>query len=138
MADTLRALGLPLTGGNYRMISARVRQAGLDISHFRTATIRARCTAISKQTLERLVPVCTSVAQILVKLQLPIEGRSHRELTLHLRQLGIDTRHFRGRGWSRGETNNTHPRWHARRFARRGRTQMSSSKTHRYLMAEPY
>src|SRR5512132_320841 len=35
LAGVLRALGLRATGGNYRMISARIRVAGLDTTHFR-------------------------------------------------------------------------------------------------------
>ncbi|MBA3394032.1 MAG: HNH endonuclease [Deltaproteobacteria bacterium] len=40
---------------------------------------------------------------------MPTEGRSHRELTARIQQLGISTAQLRRRGWSRGETAATHP-----------------------------
>src|SRR5258706_5633321 len=109
LGAVLRTLGLRPTGGDYRFIGARMRQAGLETSHFKQMTIAARCAAISGESLEDLVPQCTSAAQVLIKLDLPNEGRSHREMTRRIRDLEIDTRHFRGRGWSRGETKTSHP-----------------------------
>jgi len=55
-----------------------------------------------------LVRETTSLAQVLSKLELPTDGRSHHELKQRLAQLGIDTSHLRGQGWSRGETKATH------------------------------
>ena len=103
-SDVLRRLGLQTTGGNHRMISARIRQAGIDVSRFRYGTIAGRVAAIPRETLEVLIQECLSVAQVLTKLQMPTEGRSHRELTHRIQELEIETSHFRGRGWSRGET----------------------------------
>lgn len=40
---------------------------------------------------------------------MPTEGRSHHELKRRIRALGLDTAHFRGAGWARGETKDTHP-----------------------------
>jgi len=109
LAEVLRRLGLRASGGNYRYIAARIRQAGLESKHFRTQSFAARCAVLSRETLADLVAHSTSIAQVLVKLQMPPEGRSHRELTRRLRELEIDTKHLRGRGWSRGETRGTHP-----------------------------
>ena len=109
LSEVLRRLGLPATGGNHRTIAARVRQAGLDTSHFGSTTLAARCAALPRESLEGLIRQCFSVAQVLDKLQMPTEGRSHRELTRRIRHLGLDTAHFRGRGWSRGETKSSHP-----------------------------
>jgi 5-methylcytosine-specific restriction endonuclease McrA len=44
-----------------------------------------------------------------VALGAPSEGRPHRNLTERIRALDLDTSHFRGHGWCRGETNATHP-----------------------------
>ncbi|MCX5746679.1 MAG: HNH endonuclease signature motif containing protein [Proteobacteria bacterium] len=109
LAGVLRALDLPATGGNYRMMGARIRIVGIDIAHFAASTIAARCAAIPRATLEAVIPRCLSVAQVLATLALPLEGRAHRELTRRIRALELDTTHFRGRGWSRGETSASHP-----------------------------
>jgi hypothetical protein len=109
LAEAIRRLGLLPSGGNYRYISARIRLANLDTSHFRARTTASRCASLTREELEPLVLAATSVAQVLAKLQLPAEGRAHRELTARLRDLGLDTSYFRGKGWSRGETRTTHP-----------------------------
>jgi hypothetical protein len=109
LGEVLRRLGLPLSGGNYRNISARIRIAGLDVSHFRTRTLAARVAAISRDALHAHVAQCVSVAEVLAKVGMPTEGRSHHELKRRLRELEIDTSHFRGQAWARGHSNATHP-----------------------------
>lgn len=109
LAEVLRRLGLPPTGGNYRYISARIRTSGLDVSHLGAHRSRARLEALSATALADLVATSTSIAQMLGKLALPQEGRPHRELTRRIGELGIDTSHFRGQGWARGESKDTHP-----------------------------
>jgi hypothetical protein len=108
-SDVMRKLGLVPNGGNHRLISARIRQAGLDISHFRSKRGRATIDRIPRAQLEAIVPECRSVAAVLAKLDLPVDGRIHHEMTRRLRELAIDTSHFQGRGWSRGLTVQTHP-----------------------------
>jgi hypothetical protein len=109
LGEVIRRLGIPTTGGNYRHIAARIRLAGLDTSHFRSITIEKRCAAIAAETLAALAATSTSVAQVLIKLNMQPAGRAHRILTRRIRKLGVDTSHFRGQGWARGETTSTHP-----------------------------
>jgi hypothetical protein len=109
LADVIRKLGLEPNGGNHRMISTRIRLAELDTSHFGANTIRARVDSLSKELLAGLVTRSLSIAAVLAQLDLPIEGRCHRELTRRLRELSIDTSHVQGQGWSRGFTRATHP-----------------------------
>lgn len=90
------------------MIAARVRQAGLDTSHFAYGRGSSR-HVVPPDMLRELVSQCTSVAQILVKVGLPTKGHFHREVSAQIRTLGLDTGHFLGRGWARGETAETHP-----------------------------
>ena len=71
--------------------------------------MQARCEAIPHEVLAALVAASTSVAQLLTKLGLPPDGRPHRVLSQRIRDLGIETKHLRGRGWSRGETKTSHP-----------------------------
>ena len=109
ISEVTRRLGLIPNGGNHRMISSRIRRAELDTTHFTYRRGKLRVATIPRETLLSLVPDCTSVAMVLAKLDLPTEGRPHRDLTKRLRDLAIDTKHFRGMGWSRGESARTHP-----------------------------
>jgi 5-methylcytosine-specific restriction endonuclease McrA len=107
--EVMRKLGLQPTGGNHRLITTRIRQAGLDTSHFRSKRGRSIVDAIPREQLEGIVPECRSAAAVLARLDLPVDGRIHRELSRRLRELEIDTTHFQGRGWAKGFTERTHP-----------------------------
>lgn len=66
----------------------------------------------SKYTREVLAPVVASsrsLAQVMRKLGLKPTGGNYRYINARIRVAGVDTSHFRGRGWSRGETLETHP-----------------------------
>lgn len=106
----MRKLGLTPNGGNHRMIAARIRHAGLDTSHFGGRILRARVRAIPVDALYELANKSTSIAQMLSALELPTEGRAHRELSRRIKQLAIDTSHFQGQGWMRGRTTKNDPR----------------------------
>src|ERR1700752_5297818 len=54
LAGVIRALGLTPTGGNYRHISARVRLAGLDISHFKGQGWSRGSTRASHPSVDRV------------------------------------------------------------------------------------
>lgn len=108
LAEVIRKLGLQPSGGNHRMISARIRLARLDTSHF-GGTTRARIDSLSRDTLATIVKECRSVDAMLAKLGLPLGGRYNRELARRLRELSLDVAHFQGRAWSRGFTRATHP-----------------------------
>ena len=105
----LGKLGLKPTGGNFRYIAARIRHVAVDTSHFRYGKGSTRFAKLTRDELEPLVARSTSYAQVLVLLDLPESGRPQRELSARLRELSIDTTHFRGSGWARGETRASHP-----------------------------
>ena len=107
LAEVMRKLRLAPNGGNHRMISARIRRAGLDTSHF-GGKLRARIEQISRERLVEIVVASSSVAEVLAALELPTKGRAHHELTHRLAELCIDTSHFRGQGWSLGKTKSSH------------------------------
>jgi|SRR5688572_15140310 len=108
LSDVMRKLGLTPNGGNHRLISARVRQAGLDTSHF-GRKLRRRIDEVPRERLVKLVAESKSIAQVLIAIEMPTEGRAHHELKDRLSRLAIDTSHFTGAAWSRGETMATHP-----------------------------
>lgn len=108
LAQVMRKLGLRPTGGSYRLIAARVREAQLDVSHF-GGTTRRCIEGVPSDTLAVIVRESSSLAQVLTRLGLPTNGRPHDLLKKRLAALHIDTSHMRGSGWSRGETKDTHP-----------------------------
>jgi hypothetical protein len=103
-SEVMRKLGLPPNGGNFRHISGRIRQAHLDTSHFAYGRSEDWAQAIPESTLTELVSTSRSVAQVLERLNMPVEGRPHAVMKRHLANLGIDTSHFRGQGWCRGDS----------------------------------
>ena len=107
-SDVIRKLGLEPNGGMHRHISGRIRHAGLDTSHF-GGKLRVRVEAIAERDLVEVARTALSMAHVLTHFDLPTVGRAHHELKRRLRDLAIDTSHFRGQGWSRGETEKTHP-----------------------------
>lgn len=108
LTDVIRRLGLHVTGGNWRYIRGRIRHLELDTSHFHGAFAR-RISKMTRDDLADLVEAHTSVAQVAVALGLPDHGRAHRNLKARIEALALDTSHFRGSAWSRGETRETHP-----------------------------
>lgn len=107
LAQVIRKLGLRPTGGMYRLIGARVREAGLDTSHW-GGTLRVIVESISVEQLTMLVRESSSLAQVLVAVGLPTKGRAHHELKKRITLLGIDTSRMTGQAWSRGYTKDTH------------------------------
>ncbi len=109
LSEVIRALGLKPSGGNYRYIAAMIRRSGVAADHLRRWSARSRIEATTPAELAQLVESAKSLAQILIALGLPSEGRPHHELTARLAELNISTAHLVGRAWSRGETNATSP-----------------------------
>jgi hypothetical protein len=108
MSDVIRRLGITPNGGNHRHISACVRRAGLDVSHFGSKA-RLRFDEVGAEAMTRIVRDSLSFAQVLSKLGLPSKGRPQHELKQYLAARHYDTSHLRGQGWSRGDTKQTNP-----------------------------
>jgi hypothetical protein len=58
----------------------------------------------TKELLEPIVKNSLSWAQAIEKLGLNKTGGNYRNIQSHVRYHELDTSHFRGQGWSRGET----------------------------------
>src|SRR5436305_8599561 len=63
----------------------------------------------STALLRPIVQDSHSIGEVLRKLNLRATGGNHRMITCRIRVTGLSTAHFRGKGWSRGETKQTHP-----------------------------
>ena len=63
----------------------------------------------NRDLLEPIIKRSLSIGQVLTELGLRRTGGNYRMVHARIRILGIDTSHFRGQGWSRGETAATHP-----------------------------
>src|SRR5687768_17049477 len=68
-----------------------------------------RKSKYTKELLEPLVAQSFSLMNVLRALNLRPTGGNYRMLHARIRLLGINTDHFRGMGWSRGETAETNP-----------------------------
>lgn len=103
VTEVIAKLGLVNNGGNLRHISARIRLAELDTSHFTYGRGSSRID-VSTDVLAEIVRTSNTVAQVCQQLGVLDRGGPHRDVAARIRELGLDTSHFRGRGWCRGDT----------------------------------
>lgn len=89
-ADVLRYLGVPLRSGSYSHIAKRIKEFGIDTSHFTRQ--RRKYTA---EILGEAAAQSDSVAGVLRHLGLSQVGGTHAHISRMLRALEIDTSHFR-------------------------------------------
>ena len=108
VSEVIRKLGQRPSGGMHRLISNRIREAGVDTSHF-PKPLRLRVQEIDDVALREQVHRSLSIAQVCQYFGLPDEGRAHKELKRRIERDSIDVSHHRGAGWARGETAATHP-----------------------------
>lgn len=109
LREVIEKLGLRPVAGNYRYIRARMRVAGIDGAHLRHGLTTKQIRAMTREQLQPLVRDARSYAQVLARLGLPVNGRPVVVLSQHVRGLEIDTTHFTGSAWNRGQTAATHP-----------------------------
>lgn len=69
----------------------------------------ARVAAVPRDAIASIVGKYTSLAGVLRELEFTTDGRAHFEMKQRMKELSIDTSHFRGNGWARGEMVRTHP-----------------------------
>ena len=81
-----------------------IQRLGLDADHLRANRQRGRSlAACSDDEIVQAVKSSRSFARVLVKLGLRPGGNQVR-LRRRISELGLDTSHMKGQGWSRGET----------------------------------
>lgn len=94
----LEKLGEPNTGGVRRHYRQRLRNLGVDTSHWDRTPVRW----YSDELLARAVAASRSYAETLRTLGIPVTGGQHAHLARRIRRAGIDTTHFLGQAHYRG------------------------------------
>ncbi|WP_043264504.1 hypothetical protein [Streptomyces sp. CT34] len=91
--EMVRRLGGTPTPGNRRYLRAKLREAGIDTSHFTPQGVRH-----TEARLRELVACSRSVAEVVRRLGLDPVGGHHTHIGRRIRSLGIDTSHFSPEG----------------------------------------
>jgi hypothetical protein len=101
-ADVLRGLGLDQHTNNFFKLRRRMSVLGLDTSHFARARVErpGRSTRWTESELRAAVASSWSYADAIRKLGLIPAGGNYDHVRQRIRQLGLDTSHFRGRAWN--------------------------------------
>ncbi|MFE3180852.1 HNH endonuclease signature motif containing protein [Streptomyces violascens] len=103
LSEALTKLGVDPQGGSRRYIRERMRKLGIDASHFEREGARW-----TRDVLEPVVAVSTSVCEVLRRLGIEVVGGHHTNITRRIKAYGIDTSHFRPPSRS-GETRQRSP-----------------------------
>ena len=90
----------PNPRGLYNSVLKRIKQLGIDTSHF-TSVPRRGCRWTSDQ-LREAVATSRIVAEVIRKLGLVAAGGNYDQVQRSIRDLGLDTSHMTGRGWNKG------------------------------------
>lgn len=131
--SVLTALGLVPRGGNYQTVRKRIVQLGLDASHLDNRT-RSQVAATDDQ-IRVAVQESRSIAEVLRGLGHRPGGRIQRNLTSRIRLLGVDTSHFKGQGWRRGDRTPVIPAAPIEEFLVNGRFSQTSKLKRRLISA---
>ncbi|MBI4261327.1 MAG: HNH endonuclease [Actinobacteria bacterium] len=100
MSDLLRALGLVPRGANYETVKFHAASVGVDLSGILFRPALGRC---SDEEVAEAVRRSRSYAQARVLLGLSPLG-SNQALKRRIARMGLDTSHFLGQGWKRGDS----------------------------------
>ena len=116
MRQVMEQLGYGGSGGAWTAAKAQILQLGLDTSHFTLRRTRFRPVDSPKsrrswtdQELGRAVVEARSIAGVIRALNLQIGGSVYPMIKQRIAELGLDTSHFTGQGWSRGQSVTCNP-----------------------------
>jgi hypothetical protein len=102
MADLCRALGIVPRGANYETLRALGARLNVDLptrDHQRQAFIEHVDDDVA---FTEAVEASFSIADILRRFSGPISSASYKRVNRRIKELDLDTSHFRGQGHSRG------------------------------------
>ncbi|MGW0608227.1 HNH endonuclease signature motif containing protein [Streptomyces sp. NPDC002640] len=88
LTEALERLGVEPRGGSRNYLRARMRQRGIDTSHF------DREVKWSRDVLQEAVSASRTMAEVLLRLGLDRVGGNHTYISRRLRLYGIDTSHL--------------------------------------------
>lgn len=95
-SDVLRALDVELIGHNFLKLRRRLKQLGIDTSHFRYQRLKMRRrTSWTDDELCAAVASSHNYAQTIRKLGLIPAGGNYDHVRARIRELDLDTSHFR-------------------------------------------
>ncbi|MFJ2441221.1 HNH endonuclease signature motif containing protein [Streptomyces sp. NPDC087658] len=90
-----RALGVPDDSRSRAALGRMLKERDIDTAHFRNARL-----AVPETALREAIPAASSYADVMRSLGLPVNNTNHRRVRRRIIQLGIETSHFKRRGWS--------------------------------------
>jgi len=102
-------------------------------------------TKYTKELLEPVVASAHSIMECLKQLGLQMTGGNHSSIKKYIRHYDLDTSHFRGQGWAKGQTQQDNPSvsagsraqklTHAAAFSSNGPGWLAGSKLYKRLVA---
>lgn len=99
--EALRTLGLPLKSHTFAKINRQIGELRLDTSHFtRDGNGRQHTRSWSTDDLRAAVASSFGYAETIRKLGLIAAGGNYEIVQRHIRELQLNTSHFRGQGWN--------------------------------------
>ncbi|MEV1296082.1 hypothetical protein [Pseudonocardia sp. NPDC049635] len=102
LSEVCRRLGV--RPGRYDWLREHIVRVGADAGHIPGAASTRRRQHWTDDQLAELVRSSDTFAAVLRGLGYRPSGGTHRLVVGHIRRLGLDTTHFRGRSWARGRT----------------------------------
>ena len=86
----LRYLGLPITGGGGAHLARRIKQLGVDVSHFTSLRPPPEpLPALARGELVDALAECRSLADLARRFGLPVTARSRRHIVQQLTEHGL-------------------------------------------------
>ena len=112
MRQVLERLGYGGSGGAWTAAKAQILDLGLDTSHFslqkprlaRPKEVHKGRRSWSDLDLRNAVEESRSIAGVIRALNLKVGGSVYPMIQQRIRELDLDTSHFTGRGWSKGQS----------------------------------
>ena len=97
-------LGLEVTDTNILRIQRRIKTLGISTAHFTRRRGKGPRTRWSDDDLRKAVASAHGYAATIRALGLIPAGGNYDQVQRRIRELGIDTSHFRGAAWNKGTT----------------------------------
>jgi hypothetical protein len=111
LAEVCALLNVTPGARAYEQLRRQIRRLGMPADHLPSVERpqqwsrqqRARRGRWNEEDLRAVVAASTTLSQVLRSLGYKPNGGMHRYVSKAIRNLGIDTSHFTGQGWARGQ-----------------------------------